>query len=78
MDTDGVHDRVLYNKQYILAAVGPLGEVKGGQTKMLRHTAATASMCACDVTSCSKACSCPVGFFYQMLKLHGECGMASL
>lgn len=73
MDTGDLlgKDKVLTEKQFVLLAFGPLAQSQS-QVTMLKHVTHAASACACEVTSCDKACSCPVGFFYQMLKLHGE------
>ena len=71
---DIIQDRKLRENQFVLAAVGSLKESSNGnKSLMLKHLRYTASSCACDVLSCDEACSCPMGFFYQMLKLHGEC-----
>lgn len=77
---DTSQDRILTEKQYLLLAVGSLNiegtEKKNagntaGSTFMMKHILTAASDCAYDVIGCSDACSCPGGFFYQMLKLHG-------
>lgn len=70
--SDVLQDKVLSEKHFVLVAVGPLEE-REGHTYMAKHVVRAATTCACHVTTCSQACSCPGGFFYQMLKLHGEC-----
>lgn len=63
------------SKQFVLLATGALGKGGsggGGGNIMMMHTTRSASECACEVTLCSKACQCPGGFLYQLLKLHGE------
>ena len=69
-------DKVLSEKQFVVLAEGPLASDKEGMS-MQKHFRHTASMCACNVTSCFRACTCPVGFLYQMLKLHGKHGSNS-
>ena len=75
VSTDYNEDRSLQQLQYVLVAVGTLQVEEEGQSSVSKHAHAAASQCACNVTACEHACTCPGGLLYQMLKLHGKTGV---